>query len=281
LYPICKQLVQKEYPEELMYFDVIWEVMGEYLYKWEEKSPEEWPINKSRERVLSNLGFADPAEMPDITAPKMIAVIAAVLWHMRSIEFVPEENDLERIIKDYSTFFRLPFSLELDANIKQLLIPLCKEEASKFIKRLEKEEIRTEIIERGKLIKYREDKINELKKKKDEYDIWICKAYRRSEDEIIIDKIKTDIRDQPLRLLIFLLKSTGRLCGYPEIFQEVWGESKRNSKSFERRKIVQAWRDLKKNEFLNNNIEVIRGKGFLVKDGLRNHCIIYSTQLFS
>ena len=281
VYLLSKKIIKEKYPEELDLFNVVWGAMKDLILTWIDMKPENWPINKSQEAVMSGLGFTDLTGMPDLVAPKIIAVIAATLWHMSSLKSIPKDAELERIIKDYSNFFKLPFSFYRESNLKQFLTLLCREEAAKYVEKENEKEIRREIFVRGKHVQFNEMKMAELKSRKDEFDIWICRIYIDLEDEIIIDKTKVVMQDQPLKLLICLLKSSGRLCSYPEVFMEAWGDPNRNSNSFERRKIVQAWKKLKQHKFLSDNIETVRGKGFFVKKGILNYCLIYSTQLFS
>lgn len=283
IHKLSRSFIDRYYKDETVFFDNIWEIYEPELKKWISKHPEKWHFKVKKSRLLGALGFTDPTQIPDLITPKIIDVISKIerniMWRLMYSKFIPKIRDIEMIMEKSMDSFELPSDVE--NNLKSFLFPMCLKDISKISEALKREEIRIEIIKRGKPIEFSKEEVRELKSKKEEFDIWIYKTYRSDEkEEILIDKSPAHIRDQSLKLLICLLKRTGRLCGYPEIFSEVWHEEKKFSKSYQRGKIVQAIRELRKFKIFADNIHPERGMGYKMEEGGRNHCIIYSTQLF-
>ena len=58
---ICKEIINKEFSEEIEYFDAIWEVMKEFIAKWNENIPEELVFEEYQKGLEKELGFLDPS----------------------------------------------------------------------------------------------------------------------------------------------------------------------------------------------------------------------------
>lgn len=102
---ISKQIVKIEFPEELEFFDVVWDVMKGQISIWKDLDPEDWIVEQSQGRLMSSLGVKDPTEMPDITAPIIIGVLAATFWHIGTLRSEPTKEYVEKMIVTYSGRF--------------------------------------------------------------------------------------------------------------------------------------------------------------------------------
>jgi len=143
IYSISKNIVREKFPEELEFFDSVWKVMQYLISKWKELSPDKWPIHESQERLMSGLGFSDPVEMPDITAPIIIGVLSATFWHIGTLREEPEPEEIGRMIGDYSRKFGA------SEKVKKILKEFLP--SSSLVSLIKKEIIR----EREKIVKER------------------------------------------------------------------------------------------------------------------------------
>lgn len=71
---------------------------------------------------FSNSDFNGSNQIPDMTAPIIIAVLSAVFWHIGTLESEPGQEDIEKMIEDYSGKFGA--SEELRIKLKGSL-PYC------------------------------------------------------------------------------------------------------------------------------------------------------------
>jgi len=101
IHSVSKQIVQIYYPEELSYFNPIWKIMNGIISELKQIGFEKWGLDKSQNKLMTSLGFADPSRIPDLTTPIIIGVLAASIWHIGTLRDMPKREDVENIIEKY------------------------------------------------------------------------------------------------------------------------------------------------------------------------------------
>jgi hypothetical protein len=101
IHTVSKEIIQEYYPEEISYFNPIWEVMNGIISEMKQTDFEMWGLDESQNDLMTSLGFAEPSRRPDLTTPIIIGVLAASIWHIGTLRDVPKREDVENIIEKY------------------------------------------------------------------------------------------------------------------------------------------------------------------------------------
>lgn len=129
IYYSAKEIVSKHYPYELQFFEIIWEVFMDLLFKWKDEKPKDWPVRKDfQPELLESLGAAG-GEL-DLIAPSIMLVIGACISDLER-----QNNPKEKIkeIVHYNINRFLPQDkLSEKQKITEHLIPLLKIDVSEL-----------------------------------------------------------------------------------------------------------------------------------------------------
>ena len=122
VYSLGKKIVQDNFSEEIKYYDVIWRIIQDYIYKWRYTNPEKWLINETQEKVLNGLGFADVSQALDLVTPVIVTSLSATMVAIRDLRYIPKEHEINMIIDRYAPAFgaRRPLVNLMKKYIKEL-----------------------------------------------------------------------------------------------------------------------------------------------------------------
>ena len=218
---VSRDIVQKEFPEELEFFSAVWKVMEEYIAKWRYKIPEEWQFEECEKRLKKDLGFLDESEISEINTPKVIALISLVWLRLTKYEGHIQDANIEETIAKYGK--SLPEWLKLKT-IK-LAVPMIKGDLIKIGRIPE-----AEAEEEKKYVMYSHDHkdgepITEskyqalIKMNKDDYLIWMDEI--NDEINIYEDEFGTKIDPIQKKLLKMLIKKADQIVTYQELFEAI------------------------------------------------------------
>ena len=216
---ICKEIINKEFPEEIEYFDAIWEVMKEFIDKWNENIPEELIFEEYQKGLEKDLGFLDESEISGFNTPKVIALLNLSWLRLTGVKGQIKEEEIGETITKYGK--DLPEWLKIKTI--NLAVPLIKEDLKQIAKmageEVEKEEKKYIMYshenKEGKPIT-ESDYLERRKMKKNDYIIWM--------DEINkIFRIKNKgykIGSRSAEVLKYLIRKRGIIADYRELFEE-------------------------------------------------------------
>ena len=216
IHSISKEIIQKKFPEEIEFFDIIWNAMKGYISQWKEKLPNELQTYEYQERLKEELGFLDEAEVAQINTPRVIALISLV-W-LRLVEHKGQVQDvnIEEIIAKYGK--SLPEWVRLKTT--KLAVPMIKDDLKKIgrISVAETEEEKKYVMyshdnKDGEPITER-DYEKEMIGKKD-YFIFLNEKNR---DLFINNKSPSRVHPEERRALAFLIKQIGKIAKYGELY---------------------------------------------------------------
>lgn len=245
VYSTSKKIINEMFPDELEYFDTVWEIMQNSISKWKDFVPNKWPIYETQGNLMSRLGFHDISEVPDIKAPIIIGVLAATFWHMGSLKYMPEKEEIQSIIHTFSKQFTAPPSVR--DKLKEIIPSLCMDELSNIVG-----EIKQEKTERSTDMERSEDRTEKFAR------IWTLKTTDPEKGEVISkDRYEEIMKEEKAPLLIiksdrirsifvngevenisplkynlleYLLKNMGHGGDIINLLEEVWKDKERAKK---------------------------------------------------
>ena len=268
IYSASKKIIEEKFPDELEYFDIIWEAMKQYLFEWKDISPEKWPIQESYERVSSGLGFVDISQALDLVSPVIITTLSATMIKIKDLGYIPRDEEVGKIIDKYALAFGAKGILVI--HMKRYFQDLCRilpeilEEA--------KEKWKCRINKRGNIEYLDYDK--KEKWDKNQFIIWIdnTKDYVHIKNEGEIE-----LTDKQKEFLVLLIKNAGKKIYFSELYINVLGIEVDKIKELEglRDRIYGIKKNLvNKSKTLSENIKSVRGEGYKAEEKLKDFCII-------
>ena len=172
---------------------------------------------------FSNSDFNGSNQIPDFTASIIIAVLDAVFWHIRTLNYIPEPEDIRNIVETYSEKFGALEELKdklIDFLLTLDLSSLLRKNAIRFTgEKQEKKEY--EVFMTGELRYMTKKQVEELESNKSDYLAWVWVDDEKS--EIIIDNKKGVINPdtKEYEFLCAILKRVGKDLLHDTIMEEV------------------------------------------------------------
>jgi len=218
IYNISKIIVNEILPEEKEYFDAIWEVMKEFIAKWDENIPEELIFEEYQKGLEKELGFFDESEISGFNTPKVIALINLSLLMLTRAKGKIKEEEIEETIKKYGK--ALPEWVRI--NTINLAVPLIKEDlkqiakmAGEEVEEEEKKYVMYSHLSRAGVPITKTQYEKHKKEDKAEYYLW----YDEKNEDLIIDKKSPkNVHPEEKRALVCLLKKSGDIAWYWELY---------------------------------------------------------------
>ncbi|MDD5242462.1 MAG: hypothetical protein PHU49_00450 [Syntrophorhabdaceae bacterium] len=276
---IAKTIIEREFPEELPFFDVIWEI----LEKRHADNEGQKGLN-IQEGPIPDLGFASPAGKLLISNGMKIVldeVLPNIIFreYQSKKEWVEGIKDLTlKVANEYNIHPAVPIALA--EHLPHLLI-----DAYLGIQNNEIFEILIGIGSKFKKLSGDKTLVKKLRKRKEHYSIWIDKD--KDEAKIFGENPEDGISDAPFKLLVLLLTNMGRVCTYELILRDVWkepisikeGMDKPNSDDpdwiKQRDRIMKAIGAIEQSsETVKESIERIKGRGIKLHYRKWKYCII-------
>lgn len=170
---ISRKIIKERFPEELNFFEMIWNVMKTFFNNWKNINPEEWTINESKEKLMSDLGFSDISQVIDLVTPGLVTTLSATMTKIKDFGYIPCDEEIEKIIDEYAQTFgvrRILISI-----IKKYFKDLCEIMPQILDVKKEKVAIKTiqkEAYARVWTLKTKDSEGGDIFSKEDYEDIW-------------------------------------------------------------------------------------------------------------
>lgn len=123
---ISDKIVNDLFPEEMSYFQIFWGIFKEYLNKWRDIDPDEWPIKVSYQKISKDIAITNISEIISLNGPKIALIISAVLVKIAEkydFSINKENKELMSIIEKYGNKFKAspPLIKHLQNRIPELV----------------------------------------------------------------------------------------------------------------------------------------------------------------
>ena len=120
---VTEHFVKEKYPNELDFFDTIWDIFVKLGRPLREGKAEQEKLGFLRRKTISALGFGE-AETLDLVTPSVIALISAATYHLGTLEGEIEDEKIKDVINIYAETYGV--KRELREEIITQVVPLLK-----------------------------------------------------------------------------------------------------------------------------------------------------------
>jgi hypothetical protein len=236
---ISDKIINDLFPEEMSHFQIFWGIFKEYLNKWRDIDPDEWPFKVSYQKISKDIAITNISEIISLNGPKIALIISAVLVKIAEkydFSINKENKELMSIIEKYGNIFKAspPLIKHLQNRIPELvdlkniedLREKGKVEESKAIKKEAYARgwtLRTDDPKNGDYLSKRE--YDKILMKKEKYPLLIIK--HQGIRSIFVYGKAQGLSPLKYDLLEYVLKNKGHGGNLINLLGKVWKDERR------------------------------------------------------
>lgn len=225
---VARTFINDNYPEEVSFFNHLWEAFESRAREWINHLPDKWPLIDTFREATSEFNLVDERSM-DLVTPRFLAMLLATLFDVSTDSPGNQAEKVGVALKRYANRFRVP--MDVVSRSEPMVRMLLRKDYESLGLYPETEPVETIALLRSdqKPLEGTEEEVAvELKKARDEkesFDIYLDDL----RNEFHVNGIKKDLTMEPKLLLIILLQRVGVYQPYSNLCQRIWGDYRKPS----------------------------------------------------
>ncbi|MFW6174005.1 MAG: hypothetical protein ACOC5T_09695 [Elusimicrobiota bacterium] len=124
IYFITKKIIEENYPDEMIFFELSWDGFRYVLGEWIKKQPEEWSLEDYRKQILPY--FASPEQVNQSGLLKAGTIIIATSIYIENLQKMPSKEKIKKIVENFCDQFGVQIAFVPD--IVSLVMKYLKKE---------------------------------------------------------------------------------------------------------------------------------------------------------